>query len=74
MVTKRTVTRKDVRSYLCKQLGRETADAILHKIDKLVKQRATASVIQKTIAADLAEHVQKVCRYHMLLKTIADPN
>lgn len=59
---KKTTKGKDVRSLICKELGEEAGGAILQKIDKMVKQKAPVSVIEKTVAEDLSKHMQKVNR------------
>ena len=55
--------KKDVRSWMRKQLGRETADAMLKKLDKMAKKKAPFKAIETMIAADLSKHFQKVRRY-----------
>lgn len=53
-------TRKDVRSLIRKQLGRETADAMLKKVDAMAKKGVPSSDIEKAIAQDLAKVMAKV--------------
>ncbi|MFZ0915014.1 MAG: hypothetical protein WBQ76_13855 [Candidatus Korobacteraceae bacterium] len=52
--------KKDVRSLLRKQLGKEAADALLNKLDKMAKKGAPASAIEKTLAEELALHIRAV--------------
>jgi hypothetical protein len=55
--------KKDVRSWMRKQLGRETADAMLKKLDKMAKKKAPFKAIEEMIGEDLSKHFQKVRRY-----------
>ncbi|MGD0414224.1 MAG: hypothetical protein ABSA80_02615 [Terriglobales bacterium] len=55
--------KKDVRSWMRKQLGRETADAMLKKLDKMANNEAPVKAIEKTIAEDLSKHFDKVKKY-----------
>ncbi len=50
---------KDVRSIMRKQLGKEVADAMLNKVDKMVKGGASSSAIEKAFADDLTAHIEK---------------
>jgi hypothetical protein len=52
--------KSDVRSRLRKQLGKDVADAMLRKVDKMVKQGASPAKIEKVILADLAAHLRNV--------------
>ncbi len=49
----------DVKSLLRKHLGKETADAILKKIDDMAKEKATAAQIEKAIMADISTEIEK---------------
>jgi hypothetical protein len=53
-------TKRDLRTSLRKQLGTDVADAILKKVDKMVKQDASPAKIEKAILADLAAHLRNV--------------
>jgi hypothetical protein len=53
-------TKRDVRSSLRKQLGKDVADAMLKKVDKMVKQDESPAKIEKVIRADLAAHLRNV--------------
>jgi len=53
-------TKRDVRTTLRKQLGKDVADAMLKKVDKMVKQDASPAKIEKVILADLAAHLRNV--------------
>jgi hypothetical protein len=55
--------KKDVRSWMRKQLGRETADAMLKKWDEMAHKKAPFKAIEKMIAKDLSKQHQKVMRY-----------
>ncbi len=58
-----TTKKKDVRSWMRKQLGRETADALLKKLDKMANKKAPFKAIDNMIAEDLSKHFQKVRKY-----------
>jgi hypothetical protein len=49
--------KKNVRSLLREQLGKEAADALLNKLDKMAKKGAPASAIEKTLEEELASHI-----------------
>ena len=53
-------TKRDVRTSLRKQLGKDVADAMLRKVDKMVKQDASPAKIEEAILADLAAHLRNV--------------
>ena len=50
--------RKDAQSYLRKQLGKESADAVLSKLDKMAKKGVSASAIEKLLAKQLEAHIR----------------
>jgi len=50
--------RKDVQKSLRELLGKETADAILQEVDKLAKEGAPLSAIEKAVLALLSKHIQ----------------
>ena len=51
--------KQNVRSVMRKHLGKQVADAMLNKVDKMVKRGATAAAIEKTFADDLTAHIEK---------------
>jgi len=55
--------KEDVRSWMRKQLGREAADAMLKKLDKMANKKAPFKAVEKMIAEDLSKHFKKVRRY-----------
>jgi hypothetical protein len=59
--------KKDALSLMRKSLGREAADAILGKADKLARKGASASAIEKAILRDLVKFLRKLIE---LLKII----
>ena len=62
MPAKKRASKKDVRSLMRRKLGRETADAMLNKMDKMAKKRTPPSAIEKTVAEDLSKHVRKLTK------------
>ncbi len=54
MPAKKSPRQKDVRSLLQKKLGKDTAKAILEKIEKMKKEEKSASAIRKTVLKDLS--------------------
>lgn len=50
----------ELESLLRKNIGKDAADTMLAKVDKMVKQGATASQIERTIAADLQAHIEQL--------------
>jgi len=51
--------KRDVRSLMRKQLGKDVADAMLNKVDKMVKRGATSAAIEKAFSEDLTAHIEK---------------
>jgi hypothetical protein len=51
-------TKKNARSLMRKELGKETADAMLNKLDKMAKKGLPASAIEKVLAEDLATYIE----------------
>lgn len=47
-----------IESLLAKNLGKDVAAAMVDKIDKMVKEGASASDIEKTLGQDLANHIE----------------
>jgi hypothetical protein len=52
-------TKANVASILKKHLGKEVADAMTAKIDKMIAEKKSAAVIEKAIRADLATQTEK---------------
>lgn len=63
---KKAGKRKDARSLMRQKLGKETADAMLNKIDSMARKKASPSAIEKAIEEDLSKHVQKVRKDHCI--------
>jgi len=49
----------NIGAVLKKHLGKEVADAMMAKIDKMIAQKKSAAEIERTIHADLAAHIEK---------------
>jgi hypothetical protein len=49
----------NVEALVRKKLGKETGDAVLAKIDKMVAEKKTAVEIQKAIMADISIQIEK---------------
>jgi hypothetical protein len=49
----------DLESLLKDQLGKEVADAMLSKVDEMVKTGKSADAIEKALTGDLLTHVEK---------------
>jgi hypothetical protein len=49
----------NVEALVRKQLGKETGDAVLAKIDKMVAEKKSAAEIQRVIMADIAIQIEK---------------
>lgn len=60
MAPTKAVKKKDARSLMRKHLGKETADAMLNKLDKMAKRGAPASAIEKMTEEELSKHMKKV--------------
>ena len=52
--------KRDVRSLLRKQLGKDVADAMLMKVDKMVERGASPAKIERMILAYLADHLRNI--------------
>ena len=52
-------TEANVASILKKHLGKEVADAMTAKIDKMIAEKKSAAYIEKAIRADLATQIEK---------------
>jgi hypothetical protein len=52
-------TKANVASILKKHLGKEVADAMTAKIDKMIAEKKSAAEIEKAIRADLATRIEK---------------
>jgi ribosome maturation protein Sdo1 len=52
-------TKANVASILKKHFGKEVADAMTAKIDKMIAEKKSAAVIEKAIRADLATQIEK---------------
>ena len=50
---------ENVRALLTDNLGKEVGDAILAKIDKMVKEGATPARIERAVQADIATEIEK---------------
>ena len=51
--------KQNMRAVMRKQLGKQVADAMLDRVDKMVKQGKSATAIQNAFAADLTAHIEK---------------
>lgn len=60
--------KRDVKTLFRKNLGKETADAILKKIDTMVKKKATAAQIEKAIIADISAEIEKAVTSTVIAK------
>ena len=49
--------KRDVRAWLRKQLGKDTADTLLKKMNKMAKQGASPAKVRKAFIADIATHM-----------------
>ena len=50
---------RDIEKLLRENLGKEAADAMLDKIDKMARKGATATAMERAITADVQAHVEK---------------
>jgi hypothetical protein len=61
--------KQNVDDLLRKNLGREAANRVIRKINKMIKAGASPAKIQKTITADLIAHVRKQAKIAVVAKS-----
>jgi len=54
--------KQDIRALLVKELGEDVADAMLNKVDQMVKQGKKSIQIEKAFSKDLATYTEKQMR------------
>jgi hypothetical protein len=52
--------KKDARSIMRQHLGKEVGDAMLSRVDDMLKRGASAEAIEKAFARDLTAHIEKL--------------
>ncbi len=54
--------KEDIRTFLRKQLGRESADNLLKKLKEMQAKRSSEKAIEKVLLRELEKHMEKVKR------------
>jgi len=67
MVKKPATKKQDVRTSARKLVGREAADAIMLKIDKMLEKGATAIDIEKMVREEHTKWMKKSIAYFLIL-------